>query len=167
MAILGGPPELRGIFGEKGDSANWLDEMTKFPNGVPRFETQEACMEFMEWYATNFGGSNPDYPHLMHIFTTLISWEQIENILLPSILKARKEPSDAKKIPLGYLEEPDPSSKNVYERPETQDVVDEILFRLELPIHRCTTPSSTINTLKYLFFHMKCGILSEIMSFAP
>ena len=77
-----------------------------------------------------------------------------------------------KKIPLGHLEEPDPSSKNVYERPETQDVVAEILFRLELPIHRCTTPSSTINTLKYLFFHMKCGILvmirnNKLRIFAP
>jgi Glycosyl transferase family 90 len=170
--VAGGPPELRGIFGDNGDSANWLDEMTKFPNGVPRFESGDTCLEFMEWYAINFGGSNPDYPHLMHIFTTLISWDQVEHILLPNILKARKEPSDAKKIPLNYLEDPDPTSSNVYEQPDAQDVIDEILFRLELPIHRCTTPVSTMNTLKYLFFHMKCGIYvmirnNKLRIFAP
>lgn len=167
-----GPPEFRGIFGDKGDSANWVDEMTKFPNAVPRFDSKAECLEFMEWYATTSGGSNPDYPHLMHIFTMLVSWDQIKTILLPNIEKARKEPSDAKKVPRDYMKEPDPNSKNVYEQPEAQEVLDEVMFRLELPIHRCVTPSSTMNTLKYLFFHMKCGIFvmirnNKLRIFAP
>mmetsp|Transcript_26780 Transcript_26780/g.39617 ORF Transcript_26780/g.39617 Transcript_26780/m.39617 type:complete len:673 (-) Transcript_26780:241-2259(-) len=153
-----GPPEFRGIFGDKGDSANWLDEMDKYPNGVPRFENSEKCLEFMEWYAGNNGGSNPDHPQLMHIFTMLISWEQIEKYLIPNIDKARKEPSFAKKLPRDYLNEPLSDSKNVYEQEEAQEVIDEIIFRLQLPIHRCMTPASVMNTLKYLFFHMKCGI---------
>ena len=167
------PPELRGIFGDKGDSANWRDEMDKFPNGVPRFESGPECLEFMKWYCTNNGGSNPDFPQLMHIFTMLINWEQIETILLPNIEKARSEPSFARKVPRDYLgKESDPSSKNVYENPESREVLDEISFRLELPIHRCTTPISTLNTLKYLFFHMKCGIFVMIRNgklriFAP
>lgn len=173
MAHNKGPPELRGIFGEQGDSANWRDEMDKFPNGVPRFESGVECLEFMKWYCANNGGSNPAYPQLMHIFTTLINWEQIQTILLPNIEKARSEPSFSKKVPRDYLsKESDPSSRNVYENEESREVLEEIAFRLELPIHRCTTPTSTINTLKYLFFHMKCGIFVMIRNgklriFAP
>lgn len=152
------PPELRGIFGAKGDSLNWLDATSKFPNGVPRFETRAECLEFMRNYNLYHGGSNPDYPHLRHIFTTLITWEQIEKILLPAMQEARKEPSFAKKVPRDYGKQPDDSSKNVYEQSVGKPVVDAINFRLEQPFHKCTTPESVINTMKYLFFHMKCGI---------
>ena len=54
--------------------------------------------------------------------------------------------------------EPDESSKNVYERPGGESVVEAVNFRLDQPIHKCTTPASVVNTMKYLFFHMKCGI---------
>jgi len=152
------PPEFRGIFGEKGDSEEWLNEVKDFPNGVPRFESKDECLEFMERYGSTHGGSNPDHPQLLHIFTMLISWEQIEKHLLPNIEKARKEVSSAKKIPRDYLNDPIPDSKNVYEREEASEVLDEVIFRLQLPIHRCMTPVSVMNTLRYLFFHMKCGI---------
>ena len=120
----------------------------------------------MTEYNTYHGGSNPDYPHLMHIFTMLVSWEQVQNILLPNINKARAEPSFAKKIPRDYLDDvtskdvklTGEESRNVYERPEAFNVIRDVTFRLDLPIHRCTTNASTLNTLKYLFFHMKCGI---------
>ena len=161
------PPELRGIFGPKGDSLNWLDAVSKFPNGVPRFESRDECLEFMKNYNLYNGGSNPDYPHLRHIFTTLISWEQVEEILLPAIEKARKEPSFAEKIPRDYASkkptpEDDVNIKNVYEQSLAQPVVDAIEFRLNQPFHKCTTPASTVNTLKYLFHHMKCGIFVMI-----
>lgn len=152
------PSELRGIFGEKGDSLNWLDATSKFPNGVPRFESQAECLDFMQKYNKNNGGSNPDFPHLRHIFTTLITWEQIEHILLPAIETARKEPSFSKQVPRSYGNEPDNSSKNIYEQPSAKEVVDAINFRLDQPFHKCTNPESVKNTLKYLFFHMKCGI---------
>ena len=152
------PPELRGIFGEKGDSLNWLDATSKFPNGVPRFESREECLEFMKNYNLYNGGSNPDYPQLRHIFTTLISWEQVEKILIPAIEKARKEPSFAKKVPRDYGTAPNDSSKNIYEQTFAKPVVDAINFRLDQPFHKCTTPASVLNTMKYLFFHMKCGI---------
>ena len=166
------PPEIRGMFGKHGDSANWLDETNRFPNGVPRFESRQDCVDFMTYYNETFGGSNPDHPQLMHIFSMLISWQQIEDILLPAMEKARKEPSFAKKIPRSYMKEPNAESKNVYEQGAAQDVVDELLFRLNQPIHRCTTAVSTMNTLKYLFFHMKMGIYvmirnGELRIFAP
>ena len=166
-----GPPELRGLFGDKGDSQNWLDATSAFPNGVPRFDSKVECAQFMKEYNTYHGGSNPEMPHLMHIFTTLTTWTQIEKILLPNIQKARGEPSFAPSVPREYLgpnADFPPSvsntneSQNVYETKEAKCVIDAINFRLDLPIHRCTTPSSTMNTLKYLFYHMKCGIFVMI-----
>lgn len=47
-----------------------------------------------------------------------------------------------------------------------------IAERLDVPFHKCTTQASVMNTLKYLFFHMKCGIYVMIRNgklriFAP
>ena len=175
----------------------YKDEVGHFPNGVPRFDSRAECLEFMENYCTYNGGSNPKHPQLMHIFTMLTSWDEVESILLPNIKKARKEPSSAPTVPRDYL--PSSSSKeedsdqknengdkkdddttksqpettsNIYERKEAQNVIDAINFRLNLPIHKCTTTMSTMNTLKYLFFHMKCGIFvmirdGKLRIFAP
>ena len=95
--------------------------------------------------------------------TNIISYHihtEIERILIPGIRKARSEPSFAKQVSRDYLvEEPkDNNSKNVYETKDSWNAIDDINYRLNLPIHRCTTPTSTYNTLKYLFYHMKCGI---------
>ncbi|CAB9505004.1 KDEL motif-containing protein 2 [Seminavis robusta] len=172
-------PEFRGIFGPKGDSEEWLEATSKFPNGVPRFNSKQEAIDFMTEYNTHHGGSNPDYPHLMHIFTMLVSWEQIETILLPNIEKARKEPSTAEPVPRDHLDditgedcEPQRESNNIYEQPAAHNCIKDVLFRLNLPIHKCTTPQSTMNTLKYLFFHMKCGIFvmirnGQLRIFAP
>lgn len=173
MSQASAPPEIRGMFGPKGDSQNWLDETSKFPNGVPRFESRDECLAFMEEYCTYNGGSNPDCPHLMHIFTMLTTWDQIERILLPNIEKARREPGSTNKVQRDYLSgNLDESAKNVYESASAKDVVDTVAFRLDIPIHRCLTPKSTENTLKYLFYHMKCGIFvmirdGKLRIFAP
>jgi len=152
------PPEIRGLFGDKGDSPEWLDATARFPNGVPRFESKAEALEFMQEYNRYHGGSNPDHPHLQHIFTMLIGWDQIQKLLIPNIEKARKEPSFAKKLPRDYGVKPDDASDNIYEKSEAWPVVDEIVQRLDVPFHKCTTPESTMNSLRYLFFHMKCGI---------
>lgn len=174
--MVNAPAEIRGMLGPKGDSMNWLDAVSPFPNGVPRFESKQECIDFMEEYNTYNGGSNPDLPHLMHIFTMLVSWEQIEKFLIPNIRKARAEPSFAKKVEKDYLEKmddpPPEGSTNVYESLEARQVVKDVSFRLDQPIHKCTTPESTTNTLKYLFFHMKCGIFvmirnNQLRIFAP
>ena len=41
-------------------------------------------------------------------------------------------------------------------------VYDYLKSRLDLPIHSIMNSTSTINTLTYLFNHMKCGILVMI-----
>lgn len=165
-----GPPEIRGMLGPKGDSMNWQDAVSAFPNGVPRFDSRADCLKFMQDYNTYNGGSNPEHPHMMHIFTMLISWHQIEKYLLPNIEKARQEYSE----PQYQVSSEDSGSatNNVYEKNETSSVREEIEFRLNLPIHRCTTATSTIHTLRFLFFHMKCGIFvmirnGQLRIFAP
>lgn len=165
-------PELRGIFGSKGDSLEWQDTVARFPNGVPRFNSKQEALDFIKEYNKYHGGSNPDFPHLQHIFTTLVGWKQVEKILLPNIEKARRETSFAPKVPRSYGETPDESSGNIYEKAETKEVMDAIAQRLDVPFHRSTTVASTLNTLKYLFYHMKCGIYvmirnGELRIFAP
>jgi len=173
MAQPAHPPEIRGMFGPKGDSEDWLDATGHFPNGVPRFESREECVKFMEEYNTYHGGSNPEAPQLMHIFTMLTSWDQVQRMLIPHIEKARTEPGSRTKVPRDYLEGDLPeSAQNVYETKGAKEVVDTVAFRLNLPIHRSLTPKSTENTLKYLFFHMKCGIYvmirdGKLRIFAP
>ena len=152
------PSEYRGIFGEDGDSEDWIRATKDFPNKVPRFEKKDDCLQFMREYVRHHGGSNPEFGHLQHIFTTLITWDQMERILIPAIAKARKEPSKSPKVPQDYGKEPDDASSNIFEQTGGKSVVDPINFRLDLPFHKATTPVSVLNTMKYLFFHMKCGI---------
>eukprot|EP00559_Dactyliosolen_fragilissimus_P002499 CAMPEP_0184864930 /NCGR_PEP_ID=MMETSP0580-20130426/16397_1 /TAXON_ID=1118495 /ORGANISM="Dactyliosolen fragilissimus" /LENGTH=405 /DNA_ID=CAMNT_0027363895 /DNA_START=45 /DNA_END=1262 /DNA_ORIENTATION=+ len=216
-------PEIRGMLGDKGDSTDWLDAVSKFPNGVPRFESRAECLDFMIDYNTYHGGSNPTNPNLMHIFTMLTTWVEIEDLLLPQIERARLEPSFAESVPKdvlrlnpnqsqnqnnssqnqngvmsskdeetqknGMMEEKEDQEQqqqqqqqqeqdrqqkrqNIYESSEGLPVLEDVSYRLNLPIHRCTTRASTMNTLKYLFFHMKCGIFvmirnSKLRIFAP
>jgi len=96
-------PEIRGMLGDKGDSTDWLDAVSKFPNGVPRFESRAECLDFMIDYNTYHGGSNPTNPNLMHIFTMLTTWVEIEDLLLPQIERARLEPSFAESVPKDVL----------------------------------------------------------------
>ena len=176
--------EIRGMRGPygKGDSSTWLKAVSKFPNGVPRFESREACEEFMKKYnyENQSIGSNPDYPHLMHIFTMLVSWDQIERYLLPEIKRARKEAVNNQSnsnspMNINRLQSHSENSHqhtNVYELDECKQVLDEIEERLNYPFHVCTNQVSTYNTLKYLFHHMKCGIFimirnGDLRIFAP
>jgi hypothetical protein len=151
------PPEIRGLFGPKGDSTDWLNAVSAFPNGVPRFESKQEALDFISEYKRNHGGSNPDHPHLQHIFTTLIGWEQIEKHLLPALEQARREPSSAPTVPRDYGIISTPSSTNVYETPDCKAAMDAIAERLDVPFHRCMTVYSTLNTLKYLYVESEKG----------
>jgi len=162
-------PEIRGLLGRHGDSKSWLDATSRFPNGVPRFSSKQEAIDFMVDYNNKHGGSNPQFPHLQHIFTMLIGWEQIESLLLPNIEKARKEDKDPG---TAAANADGASSRNVYEQPEASPVVEAIEQRLDVKFHRSVTPVSVLNTLRYLFFHMKCGIYvmirnGELRIFAP
>ena len=174
------------MLGEFGDSKAWLSACSSFPNGVPRFPCRSAALKFMVDYNHRNCGSNPKDPTLKHIFTTLTDWEQVCGILIPEIEKAREEKSvnefnekfgnnnndhddnndskndsnsnndnNSNNDSSGSSDNNDKSDKNVFSK---SAVSSGIATRLDLPFHRSTSPVSTMNTLKYLFFHMKCGI---------
>jgi len=51
-------------------------------------------------------------------------------------------------------------------------IYDYLLSRLDLSIHRELSNISTMNTLKYMFYHMKCGIFvmirdNKVVIFCP
>ncbi|CAB9516367.1 4-N-acetylgalactosaminyltransferase bre-4 [Seminavis robusta] len=148
-------PEIRGMLGDAGDSPEWLAACKKFPNGVPRFESLDECTRWSLDYVSTHGGSNNAEPHLQHIFTMLTHWRHVKDMLLPSIQAARREPSTKTNE--------EASSNNIYENPEkTQAVTAAMDARLDVPFHRRTTATSTWNTLRYLFFHMRCGMFVMI-----
>ena len=169
------PPEIRGLLGTHGDSISWLNEVSKFPNGVPRFKTKDECITFMKEYNTLHGGSNPQHPHLQHIFTLIVGWEQISTILFPAIEKARLEQQELLNSPATAAvatTTAESAKLNIYDQPECASVVDTIEERLNVSFHRCTTVNSTLNTFKYLYYHMKFGIFikiqnSQLRIFAP
>ena len=168
------PPEIRGLLGTHGDSPSWLNVVSRFPNGVPRFTSKEECMTFMKEYNTRHGGSNPQFPHLQHIFTLIVGWEQMTQLLFPAIEKARLEQQQQQRQSSIETHGSESTSRtnNTYEQPECAAVVDAIEERLNVSFHRCTTVNSTLNTFKYLYYHMKFGIFikiqnSELRIFAP
>ncbi|GMI08472.1 hypothetical protein TrLO_g4660 [Triparma laevis f. longispina] len=145
--------EIRGMLGSHGDSQAWLNATAKFKNGVPRFQSKADALKFMVDYNTRNPGSNPDDPTLKHQFTMLTCWDQIEKHLLPQIEKVRASPFTP---PTPQT----PTPKNVFSSPSP--VHEETTFRLNLPFHKHTNPVSTLNTLRYLFYHMKCGIFCMV-----
>ena len=116
---------------------------------------QAEALDFMIEYNTRNPGSNPSDPTLKHIFTMLTSWKDIEKYLLPEIAKVRTTPSTTT-IPFTL------PLQNVFASPSLPATQDQTKFRLDLPFHKHTNPMSTMNTLKYLFYHMKCGIFVMI-----
>ena len=72
---------MRGIYAREDETTPWMVE-ERFENGVPRFESKAECLEFIRAHcADKAHPSNPDLPeqaHLMHIFTMLVTWRQVE-----------------------------------------------------------------------------------------
>lgn len=152
--------KFRNVFCSEEEDPAWRAAVAAFPNGVPRFESKDDAIEFTKQHCTV--GSNPDTPHLLHSVTTLISWDQITNHLIPRIKKydsswQRVEATD------------DCTTTNRFTKPKSADsdsnedlLYDYMKSRLDLSIHREMSFQSTINTLRYMFFHMKCGIFVMI-----
>eukprot|EP00611_Tribonema_gayanum_P020467 TRINITY_DN3738_c0_g4_i2.p1 TRINITY_DN3738_c0_g4~~TRINITY_DN3738_c0_g4_i2.p1 ORF type:complete len:731 (-),score=261.28 TRINITY_DN3738_c0_g4_i2:127-2268(-) len=158
---------LRGLYDFTDDEVDEDVDNSIFkevPGGLLRFDTKAECKAFMLKHCTV--GSNPDYPHLQHMFTMLVSWHQIEKYLLSKIDYFNRK----------YPPRPAPTidcSKNVYLQqdsgrgPEGVEgwgdfdaarVMRDVRKRLDLRFHQCITSVSTRNTLQYLYHHMRCGI---------
>ncbi|CAM9647333.1 unnamed protein product, partial [Hapterophycus canaliculatus] len=167
-------PCLRGLFDKDDDSVHPLVNNSIFkacPDGM-RFDTKEDCKRFVREHCRE--GSNPDYPWMQQIFTTLVTWRQLEQYLFPRLRDIWKTAPFRKASPL----DPD---RNVFLRkaeasgewPLQGEVLTGVRKRLDLPFHGggadgsgrqqgFMSCASTENTLRYLFHHMRCGILVVI-----
>ena len=152
------------------DSGEWAEAVEVFPNQVPRFKSKADCLEFInKWNNTS---SNPAEPHLCHSVGTLTTWEQVKEHLLPNISYYRSMervlPDDAELENNVYYHPQNKKLSGIPGNPVECDndtdsdngslVYDYLISRLNLPIHRVMSDVSAENTLKYLFFTMKCGI---------
>lgn len=159
---------LRNIFSDEENPKYWKDKVGSFPNGIPRFDDKASAIEFMK----EMGNipSNPDERHLCHSISLLITWDQIERFIFPKILKYYSAPiSETHCVKQSY---PNNRYLNTIEFPDSQPVAEYLESRLNLPIHSSVSLHSTLNTLNYLFHHMKFGIFvmirqGKIVVFCP
>jgi hypothetical protein len=164
---------FRNIFAFEDEAEDWKEVLAEFPNHVPRFDTKQQASDFTKKHCT-LRGSNPDHPQLLHSISTLIDWNQIETHLIPKMQEYDL------KYPRKSFNEVDLSHNRYYhakELPE-EDVKTEhklhdyINSRLDLDVHQQLSMESRYNTLRYLFYHMKCGIYvmirnNQVVIFCP
>lgn len=89
--------------------------------------------------------TNPEFPSLTHVYPTLVNWSQVKrHLLVPraSLLASRPLRSHP----------PLPESEC------TPSLLQPVINSLHLPFHAVCSDDSVENTLRYLFFHMRCGI---------
>ena len=168
---------LRSIFAPDEDPEYWRTAMEEFPNKVPRFQTKEEAVQFMERYCKI--GSNPDEPQLRQSISTLTTWAQIEKYLLPKFAEYQSKwpavpvPPPSSLAGNRYSSATDTIAAAPADVPPTgRPVLDFLTSRLDLPIHSAVTTASAENTLHYLFHHLRCGILvmirnNQVVIFCP
>jgi len=168
---------MRGIFHHDVDPPYWKEAVASFPNKIPRFDSKDQAQSWVKNICEI--SSNPDEPHLHHNITTLTDWNQIEKYLLPKIDDYRKrwreEPGkdDLQVASVSNNKGCKQLEDNIYLSSSDDNingpksVYDSMLSRLDLPVHRHTSSTSIMNTLLYLFHHMKCGIYVMIRNNEP
>lgn len=130
-------PVIRGIYP--------LEETDHDFDNVVTFETAAECTA---WVNRHSACSNPAYPQCRHIYTTLCDWQQVQTMLLDKLAEYRR------RFPI-QRPQPLPTSNVFWAE---AGIRRELSDRLNLPIHAATDEDSTLNTLRYLFYHMRCGI---------
>jgi hypothetical protein len=132
--------------------------------------------------------SNPENEHLQHIFTFLTSWDQIEKYMLKKMDEIDRSFPPRAAPPLSsnnvYAKEEEYNhftSNNAgggggggggdggladgnIPRSVVDGVLDGLQQRLNYPLHERLNRQATMNTLSYLYNHMRCGIYVMIRS---
>ena len=146
---------IRGIYGASEEAD------PEFINRVPTFATSD---ERAAWEAAHARCTNPAFPQCRQIFTHACDWAQVRALILEPLARIRAaHPSPA--APPAPL----PAGNRFAAEPRVRGA---LAARLDLPIHAATSEESTLNTLRYLFFHMRCGIFvlirgGQLRMFAP
>ena len=154
---------LRGIFPEF-EGSTWSEVASSFlPNQVPRFKTKEEALKFTEDHIEKDIPSNPDEPNLRHSISTLTDWNQIEKYLLPKIYHYRNGESGTSTLPDQDSLDSNSFMMESESFDEKQNPVRTYLeSRLNLRVHTLMTDLSVMNTFKYCFYSMRCGIYVHI-----
>ena len=148
---------MRGIYGPSEEADPELR------GRVPTFDT---AAEGGAWEAAHTRCTNPAYPQCNHVFTHACDWAQVQSLILEPLARYRAAfPPAAPPPPRGAV----PAGNAFAGAPA---VLAALTSRLDLPIHAATSEESTLNTLRYLFFHMRCGIFvlirrNTLLMFAP
>jgi hypothetical protein len=135
---------IRGIYGSD-------EEADPDFKTVRTFETAQECLD---WYKTRRRCTNPRYPQCEQIYSHLCDWDQVGEFLLAPLARLRQETSFSS-ASIDLLPEANVFKHNAAIRSEITD-------RLNLPFHVRVSEESTLNTLRYLFWHMRCGIFVAI-----
>ena len=149
---------IRGIYGPSEEADPELRGQ------VPTFSTAE---ERTAWEEQHTRCTNPAFPQCRQIFTHACDWAQVRSLILEPLARYRfsHPPSPAPRPRPGV-----PPPGNLFSAEPR--VLAALSARLDLPIHACTSEESTLNTLRYLFFHMRHGIFvlirnNALLMFAP
>jgi hypothetical protein len=119
----------------------------------PTFASKQEAEEYLKQASVQAAlRTNPEYPLLRHLFPLLINWSQVKRFLLEPrrVLLLLTETGHSKRKRTLPLPLPLPLLPRALMQPA--------LTSLSLPFHARMSAESTENTLKYLFFHMRCGI---------
>jgi len=180
-------PCIRGIWAKEDEpDEDWRRTVEKF-GGMPAFDSKEECLEFVERHPSMKRGSNPasGCEQLRHIFTHLVSWDQVEEHLI-----AKAEEYDARfglrppdvALPAGNRYSGGGGAHAAASGEQAcdaaQSVRDGLRRRLDNRLHfdpehgRRLNRTSSLNTLKYLYNHMRCGIFvmvrdGRVVMFTP
>lgn len=126
------------------------------------------------------GGSNPDYPQMRQLYSTLADWKQIEQYLLQHRQKvvqhfpSKDAVDDVSSKEEGKTEEKDdegekneeeldgrrrrffdPADKNRFFEGKERKVIEPNERKLKLPFLSDLDDEAVTNTLKYMFFHLR------------
>jgi hypothetical protein len=144
------------------------EDQSPLSSGIPTFSTAKDALTFCELLDESSPlGSNPDWPGLLQCITTFIGWKQIQQYLIPRIL----QPMTYNSRQISLINNRFLPNKNTIQG--TLLIEEQIKkSRLNLLFHSRLSPVSTMNTLRYAFFHMRNGILiqirnQQIYTFAP
>jgi hypothetical protein len=156
---------VRGIFSHNDiQNKNWSELLVN--NELPVFKNNSECINFTKELCKS--NSNPKYKNLQHIFTTLIDWQQIEQIILPKIYEYNNKKDN---IIVSYNKKTNFSS-NMYLLDENISILNNIDKLFNLDFYKKIDLESTLNTFNYLYNHMRSGIYimirdSKVVIFAP
>ena len=80
-----GAPAIRGMYTHDEEAPG-----SGFENGIPSFGGENAKADAVAWIERHrHRGSNPEYPHLRHVISHLVDWDQIDTYLVSKLHEHR------------------------------------------------------------------------------